>query len=258
MSRPNLLLPMCLCVVVGAAAAPDGLSRNGNGAGLNGLPDAVRATIVQLSEGGRVTDVRPQQDRGRTYYYDVGIEKKGRILRYRITSDGAVMGLSVPSSEGGAVSASSEVSAASEGPTAAAPPPISNAQLQRIPAAAREALLHRAGGEPITTVEIREIDDEKVYVGCWRAQEKQYRAGVSGDGTLVMWDESVAATDVPAAVRRAAAKLFRKDAAPEYEQRTVIYYVVRGRDDKKTKEAVVSALGHVEQKPKEVKPRHSP
>jgi len=244
--RHNLMLAMGLCAIVAAADAPES-----RGPRLDEVPVPVRATIVQLSEGGRVSDVRPQRDRGVTYY-DVAIEKGGRMVRYRITSDGAVMGLPAPAAQGGIASAPPE------GPAPGTPALVSDPQLARIPPAAREALIHHAAGQAITGLETREIDDEKVYVGSWRAQEKDYRAGVSADGALVMWDESLPAADVPAAVRRAAAKLFRKDAAPEYEQRRMIYYVIRGRDDKKTKEALVSPLGHVEQKPKEVKaPRRS-
>ncbi len=115
--------------------------------------------------------------------------------------------------------------------------------LDRLPKAAKEALLELAGKNPITGVEIENERGVQVYEASWNAGGHEVEAEVTGDGALMGMEESVTAEEVPEAVRAAVERALPGAKNLRYEKLTIILYEAETIVNGAEKEIVVNPLG---------------
>ncbi len=117
--------------------------------------------------------------------------------------------------------------------------------IDQLPVKAKAALLKLAGDHPILEVESEKEHGIMVYEAAWEVDGNKVEAEVTADGVLLEMEEKVAAADVPAAVRDAAASVLGNADNVRYERHTEVFYEVKGTVDGKGKEIKISPGGKV-------------
>jgi uncharacterized membrane protein YkoI len=117
--------------------------------------------------------------------------------------------------------------------------------LQDAPAKVQEALTKLAGNATITKVEREEKRGAMCYEGEWESNGSEMEAKVTADGDLMKLEQKLAAKDVPAAVKEAAAKMFPGDTNIEYKKVTMIAYEVEAKVEGNKKEVHIDPMGNM-------------
>jgi len=191
---------------------------------LEQVPAAVKATILKEAQGGTIKEIERETKHGRTIY-EAEVLLEGKELEIKVAPDGTLLKKECEHEEEGEEEGEEEVS------------------LDQIPAAARQALLAAAGGAKIVEVERETEHGLVLYEAEWIADGRKHEAEVTAEGALVELEEDVSADEVPAAVKRAAAKLFPPGAKLEYEKKTIIVYEVEAKINGKEREVLLTPAG---------------
>lgn len=116
-------------------------------------------------------------------------------------------------------------------------------KLDKIPAAARDALTKLAGSAKIEEVAMEDEDGVKVYEGAWQVKGVGHEAVVTENGDLVETEQIVDLDAIPNAVQRVAKKSFPKGTKLKVEKKTVVLYEVEAKINGKEKEVLVAPTG---------------
>lgn len=189
------------------------------------VPAAVKATILKEAKGGTLQEIERETKGGKTVY-EAEVIIQGKEIEIKIAPDGTVIGREVE--DEGQEEEEEEV-----------------ISLEQVPAAARKALMKHAGGAKITEVEREKEHGVVLYEAEWEAGGREREAKVTADGDLIELEEVVGANEVPAAVRRAAGKMFGAGAKVEYEKKTITLYEVEAKVNGKEREVLLTPAGTV-------------
>ncbi len=188
---------------------------------LDQTPAAVKATILKEAAGGTIKEIERETKNGKTIY-EAEVIIGGKEVEIKVAPDGTLLGKECEDDE-------------------------ENVQisLDKVPQAARKALLKLAGKAKITEVEQQKKHGAVLYEAEWKVNGQEREATVTAEGALVKLEEEIAAKDVPGAVKRAAAKIFPDTADLEFEKKTVIMYEVEGKINGKKHERLIWPTGKV-------------
>ncbi len=118
--------------------------------------------------------------------------------------------------------------------------------LDQIPAEAREALLHLAGGTQIVAVEREKEHGMELYEAEWKKGDGlEAEAKVMANGDLVEMEEEIDAAALPANVKAAVAKRFPAGAKLECEKVTMLMYEIEAKVNGKERGILVLATGKI-------------
>ncbi len=192
------------------------------------VPAAVKATILKEAEGGRIKEVERETKHGRTIY-EAEIIIDGKEVEIKVALDGTLLKKEAEDEEG---------DDEDEDEDEALP-------VEQVPAAARDALLELSGKAEIMKFERESEHGVVLYQAEWMTDGRKHEATVTAEGGLIELEEEVPAADVPAAVQRAAAKVFSSGAKLEYEKKTLVVYEVEGKVNGREREVVIMATGKI-------------
>ncbi|MBN1509656.1 MAG: PepSY-like domain-containing protein [Sedimentisphaerales bacterium] len=118
--------------------------------------------------------------------------------------------------------------------------------LDQIPAEAREALLHLAGGAQIVAVEREKEHGMELYEAEWKKGDGlEAEAKVMASGDLVEMEEEIDAAALPANVKAAVAKRFPAGAKLECEKVTLLMYEIEAKVNGKERGILVLPTGKI-------------
>lgn len=119
--------------------------------------------------------------------------------------------------------------------------------LEQAPAKAREAILKAAGDAKIIKVEKEMEDGAPAYEAEWKTNGKKHEIAVTAEGALISSEETVAAQDVPEAVRKAAEKRFPGAEKLVFTKEIEVSYEVTVVHQGKKHEIEISPGGQIEE-----------
>ncbi|MCA9253302.1 MAG: hypothetical protein R3E58_04250 [Phycisphaerae bacterium] len=117
--------------------------------------------------------------------------------------------------------------------------------MKDVPKAARDAILRESAGAKIEEVEREMHEGVALYEAEWMIDGREHEVCVTEDGSIVEMEESVPASEAPAAVRAMIAKVFGENAKVKVEKKMIVMYEVEGKADGKEREILVSPTGKV-------------
>lgn len=115
--------------------------------------------------------------------------------------------------------------------------------MEQLPPKVKEAVQRLVGTNTIKELEKETEHGTVVYGVEWTANGKEWEAEFTADGDLLEVEEAVAADEVPAAVRHAAAKALGEAAKIEFERVTITLYEAETKIDGKEREILISPTG---------------
>jgi uncharacterized membrane protein YkoI len=115
--------------------------------------------------------------------------------------------------------------------------------LDKLPAAARDALTKLAGDAKLGEVTMEDEDGVKVYEASWQASGVEHEAEVTEHGDVVQTEQVVNLDAMPKAVQRAATNAFPKGTKLKLEKKTIVLYEVEAEIDGQEKEVLVAPTG---------------
>lgn len=113
----------------------------------------------------------------------------------------------------------------------------------KLPAAARDALIKRASGAKVGEVTMEDEDGVKVYEASWEVNGVEHEAEVTEHGDTVATEQIVDLDSAPKAVQKAAKKAFPKGTKLKVELKTIVLYEVEAEIDGQEQEVLVAPTG---------------
>lgn len=194
------------------------------------VPAAVKATIMKMAEGGKVAEIVRETEDGKTTY-EAAVEKGGNEYEVKVAEDGSLIAREAGDKE------EKEEGDKEEGGKEEEISP------DKMPAKAREALMKQAAGAKLGKCSHEKEDGVELFEADWTVHGLVCSATVTADGAIVEIEEQLAAKDVPAAVEKAAARMFPGDKGVVVEKRITVTYEVKGKVKGKEREVVLNAAG---------------
>jgi len=115
--------------------------------------------------------------------------------------------------------------------------------LDKLPTAAKAAILKEAAGAKITEVEQEKHGGVTVYEAEWKVNGVEHEVCVTAEGVVIEREEKISLASAPAAVKSYVSRRFGENAKVAVEKKMIIVYEVEGRVAGKHVEILVSATG---------------
>lgn len=115
--------------------------------------------------------------------------------------------------------------------------------LDKLPAAARDAMKKLAGDAKLGEITMEDEDGVKVYEASWEANGVEHEAEVTEQGDTVATEEMVDLDSAPKSVQKVAKKAFPKGTKVKVERKTIVLYEVEAEVDGKEIELLVAPTG---------------
>ena len=112
--------------------------------------------------------------------------------------------------------------------------------LDKLPAAARDALAKLAGDAKIGEITMEDEDGVRVYESSWKVNGVEHEAEVTEHGDTVATEQTIDLESAPKAVQKAAKIAFPKGTKVKVERKTIVLYEVAAEIDGKEKEILVA------------------
>jgi uncharacterized membrane protein YkoI len=189
---------------------------------LDQVPDAVKATILRESAGGRITEIERETKNGVTVY-EAEFMLHGDEIEIRIAPDGTLLGRAI------------EREGDDEDDLA----------LRDVPEPVRAALHKAAGGARIAAVSRERERGVLVYEAAWHDRGLKHEAAVTADGALLELETTIPLDQAPAAVQAAIAKHFGPDVKVVVEKKMIVVYEAEAKIDGKEHEILIFPTGQV-------------
>ncbi len=117
--------------------------------------------------------------------------------------------------------------------------------LDQVPPAVRQAILKLAGDAKIDEIERERKNGVVLYEAEWEVHGREAEVTLTASGEVIEFEEEVAASDVPDAVRQLAAKKFPGDSKITYERITMHFYEIEGKVAGRERELLVTPAGKI-------------
>lgn len=203
------------------------------------LPPAVKKAVLKRTKGTKIDAIEREKEDGRIVF-EVEASYKGVEFELTFDQRGALVDFAVDDDEDDGNDESKEEVGDKE---TQAEPNGEILPLNKVPVAAREALIVQAGSAKIDEVVVQDHDGAKVYEAAWESEGIVREALVTASGDVVVLEEEIAANAAPRPVRQTAGKAFPKGAKLRFEKRTVILYEVEAEIDGKESHIIVAPTG---------------
>lgn len=115
--------------------------------------------------------------------------------------------------------------------------------MDKLPAAARNALSKLAGDAKILEVTMEDEDGMKVFEGSWKVEDVDHEASVTEHGDVVETEQAISLEAAPEAVQRAARRALPEGTEFKVEKKTIVLYEVEAKINGEEKETLVSPTG---------------
>jgi len=203
------------------------------------LPRAVKTAIHKATKRAKIGEIEKQSEDGKTVY-EVEASRSGVAFELTFDEHGTLINFEIDDQEDAHADGDEEEDEEKEESDADKEQITS---LDKIPTAARQALVKLAGKAKIEEVESESENGVKLYEAAWRVKGVEHEALVTAVGDLVETEETIAAGSAPKSVQRAAAKIFSKGTSVKIERKTVVLYEIEAEHQGREKEVLLDATG---------------
>lgn len=196
---------------------------------LDELPATVKDALLKAAEGGEILEIEAEEEDG-AMEYEAEIRKDGKVIEVEFDAAGKVLEEEEADDD------------EDEGDDDDEEEMIAFADA---PASVQAAIQKWLGDRKVEKLEVEKENGAMVYEAETKENGVEKSIEVSADGAVLEVEESVAADDLPAAVKAALDKKFPGASVSEAESIQKFFYEVKVTKDGKTKEVKVSPAGKI-------------